>query len=222
MNHHPTVKYPHLLVGRHAHSTSPHSNINQYSSTNQQQHLNITNSVHSTHTQSSNNNIYDTVHMTVPAAHRALCRLTVATLLLQARAGASISNQAMALLSSLLSRLLQVLAGNADKYNQSYQSIIDMSAKLALPYSNASAIGTGHATNDLLMYLRQVMQAELRGPRGVTSSDLGTIGLVPKEYKLIFDYGRIEEPFHSFPPLDVDTNTDLNDQEDDANVREAE
>lgn len=140
-------------------------------------------------------NIYDTVHMTQPAAHRALLRLPLAALLLQSRV-ASASPASLSLLSSLLARLLDVLSQIAATSGP--EGVAWASLTLSRTYLTAGPVlGKANGCNELYSYMQAAIASQPRGPAGLThvagEDVMRAVGLVPGDYRLVHADGRMDE-----------------------------
>lgn len=149
--------------------------------------------------QHSSINPYDIVHMTIPAAHRALFRLTIASLLLQTRA-TNATTTVISIMSALLQQLLQTLAIQAKEAH--YSGVVWAAGTLSRPYCTTNGMLLGEDDvereyGELARYLKAVTEANLKGPSGIATGPVGdcmqAVGLVPPEYKLLHPSGRVDD-----------------------------
>lgn len=109
----------------------------------------------------------------------------------------------MSCLSGVLSRLLEVLSVNVKEGG--VEAAVWLSGTLSRPYHCPNMLlynlmgeeGMKAIIMDLIAYLKVVKEAEMKGPSGLkdgTGRDaLQTVGLVPNEYRLMHNGGRLDE-----------------------------
>lgn len=155
----------------------------------------------------SANNLYDIVAMSLPAAHRSLTRVPLACLLLSTRI-TSTSPACLSLLSAITSRLLEVLACEADRggllqllwaattLNRQYPGDGMVIMYGALDDSLNSSYS--ETVKELITYGWAVKETEAKGPLNSSSGGdlMQAVGLIPGDYRLLHASGRLDSSVH--------------------------